>query len=42
MEREMQQRLSEPLYQPNLNVRLSEFPIYGEFVNPGKNFIDKF
>jgi len=35
MDREMQQRLSEPLSGPSNHVLLSEFPIYGEFVNPG-------
>jgi len=35
MEREMQQRLTEPLNYPSGHVRLTEFPVYGEFVNPG-------
>jgi len=35
MEREMQQRLNEPLNYQSGHVRLTEFPVYGEFVNPG-------
>jgi len=34
MEKEMQQRLSEPI-STSSHVRLTEFPIYGEFLNPG-------
>jgi len=35
MEREMYQHLNESFNQSNTHVRLTEFPIYGEFVNPG-------
>jgi len=37
MEKEMQRRLSEPILTSS-HVRLTEFPIYGEFLNPGIYF----
>lgn len=35
MDREMQLRLYEPYYSSTNNVRLSEFPVDDQFVNPG-------